>query len=101
MILRTQKQPRLCVHRSAQHIYAQIIAADGRSILAAASTLEKKMRSQKRRKNLDGAKTIGALIAERAKKQKIGTVGFDRSGFKYHGCIKVLADAARAQGLKF
>ena len=101
MTLRTQNRPRLCVHRSAKHIYAQIISADSRSVLAAASTLEKNMRSKKMHKNLDGAKAIGALIADRAKKQKVLTVGFDRSGFKYHGCVKVLADSARAQGLKF
>jgi large subunit ribosomal protein L18 len=91
---------RLSVHRTPRHIYAQIIAEDGARVLACASTLDKDLRSGKTG-NADAAKAVGSLIAERAKAAGITRVAFDRSGFKYHGRIKALADAAREGGLEF
>lgn len=91
---------RLCVNRTPRHIYAQIIAAEGDKILASASTLDKDLRSGKTG-NADAAKAVGKLIAERAKAAGISTVAFDRSGYKYHGRVKALADAAREGGLEF
>lgn len=91
---------RLSIHRTPRHIYAQVIAGDGAKVLASASTLDKDLRSGKTG-NVDAAKAVGALIAERAKAAGITQVAFDRSGFKYHGRIKALADAAREGGLEF
>jgi len=91
---------RLSIHRTPRHIYAQIIADDGSRVLASASTLDKDLRSGKTG-NADAAKAVGALIAERAKAAGITQVAFDRSGFKYHGRVKALADAAREGGLEF
>ena len=91
---------RLCVNRSSQHIYAQIISADGDKVLAQASTLEKDLRSGTT-SNVEAAANVGKLIAERAKAAGVTDVAFDRSGFKYHGRIKALADAAREGGLQF
>ena len=91
---------RLCVNRSPRHIYAQIIAADGNKVLASASTLDKDLRAGATG-NVDAAKAVGQLIAERAKAAGVTTVAFDRSGFKYHGRVKALADAAREGGLEF
>lgn len=91
---------RLSVNRSNQHIYAQIISADGSKILAQASTLDESLRSGSTG-NTDAAAKVGALIAERAKAVGVEVVAFDRSGFKYHGRVKALADAAREGGLKF
>lgn len=91
---------RLSVHRSSQHIYAQIIAPDGDKVLASASTLDKELRSGSTG-NASAAASVGKLIAERAKAAGITEVAFDRSGFKYHGRIKALADAAREGGLQF
>jgi large subunit ribosomal protein L18 len=91
---------RLSIHRTPRHIYAQIIAADGAKVLASASTLDKALRAGKTG-NADAATAVGTLIAERAKDAGIETVAFDRSGYKYHGRIKALADAAREAGLKF
>ncbi len=91
---------RLCVHRSSQHIYAQVIAADGATVLASASTLDKQMRDGATG-NIDAAKKVGQLIAERAKAAGVEQVAFDRSGFKYHGRVKALAEAAREGGLEF
>ncbi|WP_097462386.1 50S ribosomal protein L18 [Mangrovitalea sediminis] len=91
---------RLSVHRTPRHMYAQIISADGSQVLAAASTLDKELR-QGSTGNIDGAKKVGQLIAERAKKAGIESVAFDRSGFRYHGRVKALADAAREAGLQF
>lgn len=93
---------RLCVHRTPRHIYAQIIAPTGSSILTAASSLDKEIRdSLTYAGNIDAAKKVGALIARRALAAGIKKVAFDRSGFKYHGRIKALADAARESGLDF
>ncbi|MFC0710116.1 50S ribosomal protein L18 [Azorhizophilus paspali] len=91
---------RLCVHRSSQHIYAQVIAADGGKVLASASTLDKELRGAATG-NVEAAKKVGLLVAERAKAAGVTQVAFDRSGFKYHGRVKALADAAREGGLEF
>lgn len=93
---------RLSVHRTPRHIYAQIIAPDAGTTLVAASTLEKVLREGLGHTgNVEAAKKIGAALAERAKTAGITRVAFDRSGFKYHGRIKALADAAREGGLEF
>ncbi|MGB3611908.1 MAG: 50S ribosomal protein L18 [Cellvibrio sp.] len=91
---------RLAIHRTPRHIYAQVIADDGAKVLVSASTLDASLRSGKTG-NIDAAKAVGALIAERAKAAGITQVAFDRSGFKYHGRVKALADAAREGGLEF
>jgi large subunit ribosomal protein L18 len=96
------KVTRLTVHRTNTHIYAQIIAETGDKVLASASTLEAEVRkSVKNGGNVDAAAVIGKRIAEKAKAAGITTVAFDRSGYKYHGRIKALADAARENGLSF
>ena len=96
------KAVRLCVNRTNQHVYAQLISACGTKVLAAASTLEIEVRKDiTNGGNAAAAAAIGKLIAERAKQAGIETVAFDRSGFKYHGRIKALAEAARESGLKF
>jgi len=93
---------RLSVHRTARHIYAQIIGPDGGTVLASASTLEKDVRKGMASSgNVAAAGIVGARIAEKAKSAGIDTVAFDRSGFRYHGRVRALADAAREAGLKF
>ena len=93
---------RLSVHRTPQHIYAQVIGPDGGTVLASASTLEKEVRKGvKNGGNVEAAAIVGARIAEKAKSAGIDTVAFDRSGFRYHGRVRALADAAREAGLKF
>ena len=93
---------RLCVHRTPRHIYAQIISPDGSSTVASASTLDKqRAQALKSTGNIEAAKAIGVAIAERAKAAGVTQVAFDRSGFRYHGRIKALADAARENGLAF
>jgi len=93
---------RLCIHKTPSHIYAQIISPDGGSVLASASTLDKACRVDlKNGGNIKAAMLIGRTIAERAKSAGIDAVAFDRSGFKYHGRVKALADAARENGLQF
>jgi large subunit ribosomal protein L18 len=90
------------VHRSNGHIYAQIIAETGDKVLASASTLEAEVRkSLANGGNVAAAAVIGKRIAEKAKAAGITTVAFDRSGYKYHGRIKALAEAARENGLSF
>lgn len=91
---------RLCIYRSSQHIYAQIIAPLGDKVLASASTLDKDLRGGAT-SNIDAASAVGKLIAERAKSAGVSEVAFDRSGFKYHGRVKALAEAAREGGLQF
>ena len=94
--------PRLSVHRTPRHIYAQIIAANGAQVMASASTLDSKVREGlKATGNTAAAAAVGKHIAERAKAAGVTAVAFDRSGFKYHGRIKALADAARENGLQF
>ncbi len=93
---------RLSVHRTPRHIYAQVIGPDGGTVLASASTLESAVRKGvKFGGNVEAASIVGARIAEKAKAAGIDTVAFDRSGFRYHGRVKALADAAREAGLKF
>ncbi|SMF44524.1 LSU ribosomal protein L18P [Alteromonadaceae bacterium Bs31] len=98
--IRELREVRLCVNRTPRHIYAQIIAAEGDKVLATASTLDKDLRSGKTG-NADAAVEVGKLIAERAKAAGVSKVAFDRSGFKFHGRVKALADAAREGGLEF
>ena len=97
--MRELEAVRLCVHRSSQHI-AQVLSADGGKVLASASTLDKELRDGATG-NVDAAKKVGQLVAERAKAAGVTQVAFDRSGFKYHGRVKALADAAREGGLEF
>ena len=93
---------RLSVFRSSKQIYAQVIDDERGVTLAAASSLEKDMRGKlKTGANVDAAKEVGRLVAERAKAAGIGKVAFDRAGFAYHGRVKALADAAREAGLQF
>jgi large subunit ribosomal protein L18 len=96
------KATRLSVHRTNGHIYAQIISADGGKVLASASTLEKDVRAQvSNGGNAAAAALVGKRLAEKAKAAGIEKVAFDRSGFKFHGRVKALADAARENGLVF
>ena len=93
---------RLSVYRTPRHIYAQVMSVDGSRVLAAASTVEKALReSLANGGNVTAAAAVGKLVAERAVQAGVDSVAFDRSGFKYHGRIKALADAAREHGLKF
>ena len=93
---------RLCVFRSGKHIYAQIIGPDGRQVLVSASTIDKKLKDKiKNGGNVSAAVIVGEAVAERAKSAGISCVAFDRSGFKYHGRVKALAEAARSHGLNF
>ena len=94
---------RLSVNRSPRHIYAQVFEPDGSRVLAAASTLDKEVRDQVDGNggNVEAASVVGQAIAERARKIGIARVAFDRSGYKYHGRVKALAEAAREHGLEF
>ncbi len=94
---------RLTVHRTPRHIYAQVISPDGEQVVASASTLDKSIAADVSgyAGNADAATLVGRSIAERAKDKGVGEVAFDRSGFRYHGRVKALADAAREAGLKF
>ncbi|MGR9073355.1 MAG: 50S ribosomal protein L18 [Gammaproteobacteria bacterium] len=93
---------RLTIHRTTQHIYAQIISADGKSTLVSASTTQADIKSSiKNTGNIAAAAEVGKAIAKKAIEAGINEVAFDRSGFKYHGRVKALADAAREVGLKF
>ncbi len=93
---------RLTVHRTPRHIYAQIIAADGAKVIAAASTVQDAVSKElKGTGNIAAAAAVGRAIAERAKAAGVDTVAFDRSGFMYHGRVKALAEAAREAGLQF
>ena len=98
---------RLSVHRTSQHTYAQVIAPNGSEVVACASTLDKNVREAllnggvKHSGNIKAAAVVGKLLAERATQKGVTSVAFDRSGFKYHGRVKALADAAREGGLQF
>ena len=94
---------RLTVFRTPRHMYAQIIAPNSSEVLASASTLDKVVKKEVEGStgNSSAAAVVGKFIAERAKKAGVETVAFDRAGFKYHGRVKALADAARENGLKF
>lgn len=96
------KAIRLSVHRTNSHIYAQIISADGGKVLTSASTVEKEVRAQvPNGGNVAAAAIVGKRVAEKAKALGIEKVAFDRSGFKFHGRVKALAEAARENGLVF
>ena len=98
----TAERPRLSIFRSTRHIYAQIIDDDMGTVLTSASTMEAQLRaSNKNGGNVDAAREVGKLLAQRANKIEIQTVSFDRGGFKYHGRVKALAEAVRDGGLKF
>lgn len=99
--MQKKQATRLCVHRTPAHIYAQVIEADGRTV-ASASSIDKALRSDLANGgNVAAATAVGKLIGERAREKGVEAVAFDRSGFKYHGRVKALADAAREAGLKF
>jgi large subunit ribosomal protein L18 len=96
------ERPRLAVFRSQTHIYAQVIDDEAGRTLCAASSLDEGLRGKDQKgSNLAAAQSVGKLVAERAKGKGISAVVFDRGGFRYHGRIKALADAAREAGLKF
>jgi len=96
------RSARLAVHRTNCHIYAQIFSAEGDKVLVSASSAEREVRGNlPNGGNKSAAATVGKRIAEKAKSVGIETVAFDRSGYKYHGRVKALADAAREAGLKF
>ena len=93
---------RLTIHRTPRHIYAQVFTCDGSKVLVSASTLQSEIKSQLvSTGNIAAAKAVGKAIAERAKVVGVNKVAFDRSGFKYHGRVQALADAAREAGLSF
>jgi large subunit ribosomal protein L18 len=93
---------RLSVHRTPRHIYAQVIAPNGSEVVAAASSVQAGIKADlKSTGNIEAAAAVGKAVAEKAKAAGITRVAFDRSGFKYHGRVKALADAARENGLEF
>jgi len=101
-IIKNVQAVRLTVHRSNGHIYAQVIDATGSKVLACASTVEPEVRaSLTNGGNVAAAILVGKRIAEKAKQAGVEAVAFDRSGYRYHGRVKALADAARENGLKF
>tara|TARA_Y100001949_G_scaffold161645_1_gene154070 strand:- start:252 stop:599 length:348 start_codon:yes stop_codon:yes gene_type:complete len=97
--IKNQESPRLSVFRSSRHFYAQIFDSVGSKVIVSASTVEKDLKIDSN--NLEGAVSVGKKIAERALENGIKKVVFDRSGYKYHGRIKALADSAREAGLEF
>ena len=100
--IRRQGKPRLTIYRSGQHIYAQVINSEDGHVLASASTLQGEVREGlKGTNNKEAAAAVGKAVAERAVEAGVKEVAFDRSGYQYHGRVKVLADAAREVGLKF
>ena len=100
--IKQQGVHRLCVYRTPRHIYAQIVAPNGEQIVASASTVEPKVKGElKGTGNSAAAAAVGKYIAERGKAAGVSAVAFDRSGFKYHGRVKALANAAREHGLQF
>ena len=100
MKIRELGATRLNVTRTPRHIYAQVTSADGGTVIAQASTLDKSLRDGAT-SNTDAASKVGSLIADRAKQAGVTAVAFDRSGYKYHGRVRALADAAREGGLEF
>jgi len=94
---------RLSIHRTPRHIYAQVIAPNGNTVVCCASTLDKDVRNSVEGStgNADAASVVGKVVAERAKAAGVDAVAFDRSGFQYHGRVKALAEAAREAGLQF
>jgi large subunit ribosomal protein L18 len=101
-VVGTTERPRLCVHFSGQHIYAQVIDDTVGKTVAAVSTVEKGLRgSQRNNANVTTAEKVGSLLAERTLQKNVRQVVFDRGGFTFHGRVKALADAARSAGLEF
>lgn len=102
-ILRYSTRPRLVVHRSASHIYSQIVVRSekGDKVLVSASTLDKELKPKMTGTKVEQAQLVGKLLGERAKANKIVEVSFDRAGYKYHGRVKALAEGAREAGLNF
>ena len=99
--IRVSGTPRLTVHRTPRHIYAQLFAADGSRVLATASTVQKAVaQGLKYTGNVEAARAVGRAIGERAKAAGIARAAFDRAGFQYHGRVKALAEAAREAGLE-
>lgn len=93
---------RLCIHRTPRHIYAQVLAPDGQSVIAAASTVQVAIKGElKATGNKEAAARVGRAVAEAAAAAGVSQVAFDRSGFRYHGRVQALADAAREHGLQF
>lgn len=100
--IRVLNVPRLSVLRTGQHVYAQLFTADGSKVIASANTLQAEVKDGlKNGKNTEAAAKVGKVIAERAKAAGIEKIAFDRSGYRYHGRIKALAEAAREGGLQF
>jgi len=100
--IKTLGANRLCVHRTPRHIYAQVITPEGDRVLASASTLDSEVRKDvEKTGGAAAAAVVGKVVAERARAAGVTRVAFDRSGFKYHGRVKALADAARESGLEF
>ncbi len=98
--IRSLGESRLSVHRTPRHIYAQVISPEGDRVLASASTLDSELRKGATG-NIAAAAEVGKLVAKRAKEVGVARVAFDRGGYKYHGRVKALADAARESGLEF
>lgn len=102
MRIRKSAVPRLSVHRTPRHIYAQILAPGDSRVVASASTIDKELRSEiGYGGNVAAAAVVGRVIAERGRAAGVSRVAFDRSGFRYHGRVKALAEAAREHGLEF
>lgn len=100
-VVGTQERPRLCMYRSLNHIYAQVIDDINGHTLVSASTLEPELRDLASRTNIEAAGKVGSLVGKRAMDKGISEVVFDRGGYQYHGRVAALADAARESGLKF
>ena len=93
---------RLCVHKTPRHVYAQVISPNGSKVIVSASSLDKEIKDKiKYSGNIEAATVVGGVLAKRAKKAGIKKVAFDRSGFKFHGRIQALANAARENGMEF
>lgn len=97
----TADRPRLCVYKSLHHIYAQVVDDERGHTLAAASTLTPELRARGVKATVEGARAVGALVAQRARERGIRRVVFDRGGYPYHGQVRALAEAAREGGLEF
>jgi len=93
---------RLCVHKTPRHVYAQVISSNSKKVIVSASSLDKEIKDKiKYSGNIEAATVVGGILAKRAKKAGIKKVAFDRSGFKFHGRIQALANAARENGIEF
>lgn len=98
--IKRRADARLSLFRSGRHLYAQVLTVSGDRVLASASTLEPEVRAMKESR-MEKVRRVGTLVAERTLKLEVGRLAFDRSGYKYHGHVKALADSARGAGLKF